>query len=297
MATASDLIEHALDFLHGGQAEEVNVLTSGIDADDTSVTVDYSLDGIVPGALIAIDLEVFRVMETNATSNSATVLRAQRGSAAAAHSAGAVVQVAPRFSRWSVFRAINDELDTLSSEGLFQMATVELTYNASVMSYDLTSVTSVEDIYSVRYEVPGPSKEWPLLHPSKYRFERNANTTDFASGFSLTLYGDNAYNGKKVRVAYRAPFTRFSTSAQDAQTYAGLPATANDIPPLGAAIRLLAGHEAGRIAYDSQPDTRRPDEVPAGAQIQTVSGWRSLRERRVHQERARLSKKYPMRRG
>lgn len=296
MATASDLVESTLDFLLGGQDDQVNVLTSGVDTDDTTLTFDYDLDGIVPGATICGGLEVMRVLDVNNTSGTATVLRGQRGSTAASHDAGAVFQVSPRFSRWSVFRALNDDLDALSAEGLFQMKTVDLTYSSSRMGYDLTSVTNIEDIYSVRYSVPGSEKEWPLFRPSEYRFDRNASTTDFASGFSLVLL-QPAYPGRAVRVAYRAPFTRFSTLASDVQTDAGLPATANDLPPLGAAIRLIAGHESGRVAYEHQPDTRRPDEVPAGAQVQAASAWRQLRRERIDAERRRLTKRYPLRKG
>lgn len=294
--TASQLIDDTLDFVLGGQDDQVNVLASNPDADDTSLTFTYDLDGIVPGALLCIDLEVMRVVDTNNTSKTATVIRGQRGSTAAAHSSGAVAQVNPRFSRWSVFRAINDDLDDLSGQGMFQIATVDLTFNSSVMGYDLTSVSSIENIYSVRYKVPGSSKEWPLLHPSKYRLERHADTSDFASGYSLTVY-DGGYPGYAIRVAYKAPFARFTTAAQDAQTDAGLPATANDLPPLGAAIRLLSGHEAGRVAYEHQPDPRRSDEVPVGAQIQTVSGWRALRRERIDSEMRRLARRYPMRKG
>jgi hypothetical protein len=296
MATADALIDATLDWLLGGQDENVNVLTSSIVAGDTTLTFTYDLDGIVAGALIGIDLEMMRVVSTNSTAGTATVLRGQRGSTAASHSAGALIQVSPRFSRWSVFRAINDDIDDLSGIGLYQMKTVDLTYNPSVAGYDLTSVTSIENVYSVRYEVPGPSKEWPLMRPSEYRFDRNASTSDFASGFSLVLY-QAGYSGRTIRVAYKAPFVRMTASTDDVQTAAGLPATANDLPPLGAAIKLMAGHESGRVAYESQPDTRRPDEIPVGASIQAASGWRRLRQDRIDSELRRLSRRYPLRKN
>lgn len=295
--TCSDLIDQTLDrYLLASRDDMVNVLSANIDSDDTTLTFDYSLDSIAAGTSICVGLEVMRVLATNTTSRTATVLRAQRGSTAAAHTAGDVVQVTPRFSKWAVFNALNDELDSLSGEGLFQMKTVDLTYSAQIMGYDLTSVTSVEDIYSVRYKVPGSSKEWPLIEPSKYRFDRKANTTDFASGFSLVIYS-GGYPGNTVRVAYKAPFTRFSALTSDAQTDAGLAATMNRLLPIGAAIALIAGDESGRVAHSWQPDTRRPDEVPAGASLQVASSWRRLRDEWLNAERARLSKHYPMRRG
>lgn len=291
--TANDLIDATLDFLQGGTDETINTLAASPDASTTSLTFTYELAGIVPGTMIGVGLEVMRVMDTNTTAKTATVLRGQRGSTAAAHTSGDVVQVSPRFSRWSVFRALNDDIDALSGAGLYQMKTVDLTYNASTMGYDLTSVTSLESIYSVRYSVPS-TKEWPLLRPSEYRFDRNASTSDFASGFSLILY-QPAYPGRTVRVAYKAPFVRMTSATDDVQTVAGLPATANDIPPYGAAIRLQAGHESARIASESQPDTRRPDEVPVGANLQAASGWSRLRSQRIDEELRRLARHYPMR--
>lgn len=295
MATlANDLIDATLDFLQGGTDETINTLAASPDSDDTTLTLTYELAGIVPGTMIGVGLEVMRVMDTNTTAKTATVLRGQRGSTAAAHTTGDVVQVSPRFSRWSVFRALNDDLDALSGVGLYQMKTVDLTYSPSVMGYDLTSVTSLESIYSVRYKVPGSEKEWPLLRPSEYRFDRNASTSDFASGFSLVLY-QPAYPGNTVRVAYKAPFVRMTAGTDDVQTVAGLPATANDIPPLGAAIKLQAGHESARVANEFQPDTRRPDEVPVGANLQASSGWSRLRSQRIDDEMRRQSRRYPMR--
>lgn len=292
MATAADLVDATLDFVLGGTDEAINVLTSSITAASTSLAFTYELEGIVPGAFLGIGLEVVRVVATNNTSNTATVIRGQRGSTAASASAGAVVQVNPRFSRWSVFRAINDDLSDLSAQGLYKMSTVDLTFNAAVMGYDLSSVTDLEDIYTVRYQVPGPSKEWPLISKSKWRLDRNANLTDFASGYALVIYG-GGYSGQSVRVAYRAPFTKFTTLSDDVQTVAGLPSTANDLPPLGAAMRLMAGHEAARNFVESQPDTRRPDEVPPGAQLNTSTGWARIRRERIQDELKRLKRRYP----
>jgi hypothetical protein len=295
MTTANDLVDVTLDWLLGGQDENVNVLGANVSSSATTLNLSYDLNGVVPGSTICIDVEVMRVVDANNTSKTVTVIRGQRGSTAVAHTSGAVVQVSPRFSRWSVFRAINDDLDSLSGFGLFQMKTLEIVYSPQIMGYDMTNVTNIEQIYSVRYEVPGVRKEWPLLRPADYRFERDASTTDFASGFSLTLY-QQCYAGKKVRIAYKAPFTRMTDGTDDVQSVAGLPATANDLPPIGAAIRLMYGHEAGRVGYERQPDVRRQSEVPAGSSISAAQGWMRMRQARIDDELRRLSRRYPVRR-
>lgn len=293
MTLCSDLIDSTLDFLLGSQDDEVNVLAGTVNASVTSLSFDYSLEGIVPGATIGVGLEVLRVVEVNNTSNTATVIRGQRGSTAAAHTAGDVVQVAPRFSRWSVFRALNDDLASLSGAGLYQMLTVPLTYVSSIKGYDLTAVTDVEQVYSVRYKVPNSEKEWPRLEQKDYRFDAKANTTDFASGFSLTIL-NGGYPGQPMQVAYKAPFSPMTAEANNVLTVTGLPATAHDLPPLGAAIRLQSGHESGRVDYSSQPDTRRADEVGVGGSLQAASGWRALRKDRIDEELRRQMKRYPV---
>ena len=295
MTTANDLIDATLDWVLGGEDENVNVLAGNVDAADTSLTMLYDLNEIVPGTMIAVGLEVMRVVDASPTSKVVTVIRGQRGSTAASHSQNALVQVAPRFSRWSVFRALNDDLASLSGFGLFQIKTADITYNSSVMTYDLTGVTDIDQVYSLRYEVPGATKEWPLLRNQDYRLERHADTGDFPSGLSLTIYRE-CYSGRAVRVAYKAPFTRMTAASDDVQSVAGLPATANDLPPLGAAIRLMSGHESGRVAYDRQPDTRRAQEVPPGASLQAAAGWTRLRQQRIDDELRRLSRRYPVRR-
>lgn len=292
MTTSLDLIDTTLDWLLGGTDEEVNVLTSAPDTDDTMLTFAYELNGIVPGATICVDLEVMRVVDANSQSSTATVLRGQRGSTATSHATGAVTQVGPRFSRWSVLREINTDLDSLSGAGLYQMATVDLTFNAAITGYDLTGVTSIEQIYSIRYQTPGSEKDWPKLERRDYRYDSVASTTDFPSGSAVFVY-QGGYPGHVLRVAYKKPFEHLSTITDDVQDVTGLAPTAHDIPSLGAAIRLIAGHEAGRIAYEIQPDTRRPAEVPVGSNVNTSTGWARLRNARIDDELRRQARRYP----
>ena len=54
---------------------------------------------------------------------------------------------------------------TLSSpsNGLYRVATVDLTYNAAVEGYDLTGVTDVLAVLDARYQAVGSEQDW--LHP------------------------------------------------------------------------------------------------------------------------------------
>jgi hypothetical protein len=293
--TGNDLIEATLDFLTNASREEVNRLSSSINSTATQFNVDFALGGIQIGALLDIDLEVMRVLNVDGTSKSVTVARGQRGSTAASHTGGTLIQVNPRYSRWSIWRALNDEIASLAGAGLFQMKTLDVTYNPSISGYDLTGVTSAEDIYTVRYKVPGSTKEWGTLERSDWSFDPLAPTSDFPSGFALFVHC-GGYSGQPLRVAYKAPFTQLSSPSDVVETVTGIPVSMNDILVLGSAIRLHVGREAGRGAYETQAEPRRAEEVPVGSQVSAVTAWQRLRAARIDEERRRLQRRYPIRR-
>lgn len=293
MTTAADLIASCKEYLYAGAHDPVNTLNGSHNTSVTTFTFNYELGAIREGAYLSVDLEIVYVV--SASGSTATVIRAQRGTTAATHASGAVVTVNPKFSDFGILRELNNELADLSSpsNGLFKATPVTLTYNAAVQGYDLTSAAAVLDILTVHAETVGPAKAWPEI--TKYRLKRNFETGDFASTFAIVLY-ESGQAGRDIRVTYSGPFTALAAVGDDVQSVAGLPATANDIPPLGAALRLLAVREAQRNFNESQPTTRRAEEVPPGAQFNSARGLIMLRQERIRDEASRLVKAYPQRR-
>lgn len=294
MSTANDLIQEARRYLYSGTLEAKNRLTAGVVANDVSLTFDFELAGIKEGAQIAIDLELFHVWAVNENSRTATVVGAQLGSTAAAHSAGSVVTVAPKFSDFALLQAINADIADLSSpaNGLFQMETVTVTYQSAISGYDLTGVTELLDVYEVRYDETGPEKEWPRIQ--SWELRRDSDTTDFPSGLQLLLL-EAGQSGRDVRVQYKAPYGSLAALTDDVQTVTGLSTYADDIPPLGAAMRLGIVREVQRNFNDSQGETRRAEEVPPGAIQGSVRGLMGMREQRIQHEARRLAQQYPRR--
>lgn len=286
---ASDLIEEARSLLDSGSRPEMNRLTTTMNTSVTSVVCDFALGSVVIGSYITIDLETMFVWSS--TGSTATVERGMLGTAKAAHTAGAIIYVNPRWSAFTILRAINAELAAYSSPkwGLYQMKTVDLTFSPSVYGYDLTSVTDLIDVYELRWKgyVTG---DWPLIR--RWSLARNMATTEFASGLALLL-DEGAGPGKTIRVRYKAPFTALSALTSDVQTVAGFPATANDIPPLGAAARLVAAREVKRAFTDSQPESRTAQEVPPGANRDAAGTLLRIRDDRLREESARLNQRYP----
>lgn len=288
MPTAADLVQETRGHLLSGGRNELNRLDGAITNVASTLTLEFPLGGIQRGAVLSIDLELVYVWSVAGLV--ATVKRGYLGSTPAAHSDEAIVEVNPAVSDFQIFRALNAEIDAYSSpvHGLYRIATLDLTYNAARNGYDLTGVTNLIDILTVEAKDVMPGDRMRI---NRYRLIRNQDTADFTSGYALYLY-DTVMPGKTIEVAYKAPFVALSALATDLAT-TGLPTTAYDIPPLGAAARLMAPMEARRSMIDRQPEPRQASDVPPGAARQAAGGLLALRNQRLVEEAARLQSAYP----
>lgn len=292
MTLASDLVEETRAHLFSGDREETNLLTTTVDSDDTTVVTTYDFGGIQAGALIEIDLELMYVWSWTAASKSATVQRGMMGSTAAAHTSGALVRVRPKFPNFSIFRALKQDIADLSSplNGLFRVVTLNVTYNAAVRGYNLTSATDVLDILELRYESLGSDVYWPEI--TSWNLSRSMDTSEFASGFALFL-NEGADPGRTIRVRYKAPFGALTALSDNVETITGMSTSMADVPPLGAAARLTAAREVKRGFMEHQGEPRRAEEVPGGQQVRSATALLTLRRQRIQAEAARLYAQWP----
>jgi hypothetical protein len=290
VTTAGQLIDRVNSELLAGTVEDRNKLAASTDASQTDIEMTYSLGSLRENTVFQIGTELFYVWEVNTTSKTATVERGYGGTTAATHTLGDIVTVNPRFPRQSVLNNLNAELTDLSSpmNGLFQMKTVDVTYNGSDRMVNLTGVTDIIDLYDVRYRYL--NDDYPIVR--NVRLLRDMPTTDFASGFALTF--DTPVRSGSVRVLYKAPYTAF-TAESDTVSGAGGTSSLDDLLSLGAQIRVMAGREVKRNFTESQGDTRRAEEVPAGAVGGSILNLQRLRRDRIQAEAARLNRQYPTR--
>lgn len=296
MTTTADLIASARRHLLGRERQALNQLGANIDNATTTVTFTQSLGGIQAGAVIGIGLEEMQVWSVNTAAGSASVLRGHNGSTAASHTAGDTVRVNPKFSDWEFFQALNDDLLDLSSpeNGLFQIKTLDLTAVAAQYAYDFPA-TGFLDVADIRWQVPNTvTHEWREI--TNYTVNQNLPTTSFASGTAIFFDPHDlplAY--QPVRVRYKATFNPLTSLTDDVATTTGLPASATDIPPLGAAVRLMDGRPVGRADYLSQGDTRRADEVHVADVLNAPSHLEARRRQRINAEYLRLSQVWEQR--
>jgi hypothetical protein len=292
MTTSTDLIHETTRHLYATARDPQNKLAVALsDTTGTSAQFTYTLGAIQAGAVLSVDLELMYVWAVdNPVTNTVTVERGYLGSTAATHLLDAIVTVNPKFPAFSILNAINEDLDDLSGYGLFTTDTVSVTYSPAVDGYDLTGVSNLLEVLEVKYQDDGPQKRWPVI--KSWTLKRDSLTTEFASGLALVV-NNSGSSGRPIRVTYSKPFTRFTALAQDCQSVAKLPSTANDLPPLGAALRLQAVREGQRNFNESQPATRRAQEVQTGAQYNSTRGLQELRRQRIRIEARRLQKFWP----
>ena len=289
MTTTATVIDRTLRQLLSGTVEARNKLASTINSSATSVTTTYALESLRAGQVFEIDSEMFYIWESDVSTKTLTVQRGYAGTTAAAHTSGAIITASPRFPRAQVLEAINDELMDLSSpmNGLFQVKTLDYTYNGTDRMINLTGVTSMIDLLgvSVRYL----NDDYPVAR--KVKLVRDLPTDDFASGFAIK-FDQNVYPGR-LRIVYKSAYSGTTSESTDINTTCGVQESITDIVTIGTQIRLMAPREIKRNFTESQGDTRRAEEVGPGAITASISNMKQLRKDRITAEAARLARAYP----
>ncbi len=290
MTTVATVLNRASRQMLAGAVEERNKLATSLDSSATSVVATYDLGGLRTGSVFEIESELFYVWDANPATKTLTVERGYAGTTAASHTAGAIVTLSPRFPRAQMLDALNADLDDLSStaNGLFRVVTVDLTYNGSDRQINITNSGTILELLDVRLRYL--ADDHPVIHG--VRLQTGLPTTDFASGNTIVF--DEDIMAGTLRVRYKAPFVRATTEASDLTTDCFLPATCDDIVEMGVIMRLMAGREIKRNFIESQGDTRRPDEVQAGAVANSIANIQRLRRERVIAEAGRLKAQYPI---
>jgi len=295
VATLGSMISQTLRRVQPGQQVEALTLNGSYTAGATSLVVSDPAGTILPSlrpeTVCAIDLELFYVQAVSGTT--VTVVPGYLGSTTANHSSGAMVYLNPRFSAFDIMQAINDDLNDLCSpeNNLYQVSSVEITYNPATVGYDLTGVTGLIDILSIQQKQPYPIGYWVPFPRKKWTLTAGADTTVFPSGYALRL-NEGGYPGMPFRVTYKSQFAPFVNLTDDATTVCGLSSTMYDLPPLGAMVAIVAPREVKRNQIDSAPDSRRATEVPPGAVMNSVAQVLALRQRRINAEASRLHQLY-----
>lgn len=290
MSTAGALLNRVSRQLLSGTIEERNKLATTVTSSDTSIVMSYDLNALRAGGVFELDAELIYIWAADAATKTLTVQRGYADTTAAAHTAGAIAILNPRFPQQQMLDALNQDIDDLSSplNGLYRVVSASVDYNGSDRQINLTDATSVIDLIDVRLRYL--SSDYPVLRG--VRLARGLPTSDFASGYAVTF--DEQSMAGTLTVRYKAPFTRAATTTSDVQTSCLVPQTMEDILEMGVMARMLSVREVKRNFIESQGDTRRSDEVPAGSMSNSFTNISRLRRDRIIAEAARLARQYPL---
>lgn len=240
--------------------DAIDTLAANITASDTSISLT-SGNGAGAPQVWEIGSEVIRV-QSYASPTGSGLQRGYLGTTAVSASSGDMVRLSPRFPQIDIDKAIESAIRRMNNFGLYRIRTVDLTFNSSVMGYDLES--DAVDVYEVRTQKSGSDNDWPIIR--SYQVLHDMPMTSFSSGKGIVLYGTGRGQGESghpIRVRYKARygyFTDDSTESTDANI--GLQDFADDLPAIGAAAELLQTEEIHRTQIDSAEESERAQDVP-----------------------------------
>lgn len=233
-STFGDLIEKVYRRVMGGIRERTVLInqTGGIGASDTTVVLTGpQTSSIASGVILAVELELLYVTSWNSSTLTATVIRGYYNSVPTAHANGIVCYINPRYSRYDIGVAINDDLRSLSSptNGLFRVGVAQITFNPVFQGYDLGDLPdNFIDVLEVRYRIAPPYRTFPAIKNWKVvRWQQGSTDPVFPSGRGL-LIREPAWPGLPIYVTYSAPFIRLVNSAD---SLLNTPATNDEAPP------------------------------------------------------------------
>lgn len=270
--TTSDLVRAVRSHAQGGARHGVNALENPFDNDTPELVVQFPISGLQPGMNLEIDWVEYSLLDASPSTKTLTVMPMDDDAPHVVHAAGARITLKPRYTTRRIIEELNNELDQMSGEGLYRVVSVAANSDGSLTLPDGALV--VLDAWS--------NEEFQRQLPSGFY-----EITESATG--PQLLGPNTLSRATIGCTfnYLPPWENVPVADTT-----GMVPTSLDIPPLGAAIRLLMGTESQRNIIDHQGETRRAGEVPTGGPTQSLQNLAAMRQTRLVSEMARLAQRY-----
>lgn len=292
MTTFGQLTDSVLKQMNGylrAQDQSTHLTSSITDAATSAVVADTTR---VSAGVVEIGDELIYVDSVDATSGTVTIApygRGYAGTTAAAHDANVRVVSSPAFPRSTVKDAINEAIDGLSGD-LFAVSNTTLTMVAGQSTYGLPATT--KGVLSVSVQDYGDSGDW--IPVRRWRLDQSANTTDYATGVSITIL-DNLIAGRSVQVVRVLDLTRLSGEADVLTTVSGLPASAADLVRLGAVKRLAPFMDTQLLQGFTPEAAFAQNSRPQAGGINLARFVEAQYDKRLAEERAKQAAQFPLR--
>jgi hypothetical protein len=306
MTTIRDMVADTKRMAFGSMSEPINLVKTAYSASATNLSLDLDITGITPGTILSSGLNVWYVRSTDSSSNSVTVIPGYDNSPKRACAVGDFVYIKPRVTDWYMFESLNQEILRLSTpeHGLYQIKSWDAPVDPTWQTYEIPDTAfDMIGMLRVRYRMPGTSDNddnplavrkavWLDIPEKAYRIQ----FADTQAKSTIRILR-NIPSGTDVRFIYKAPFSQAVNLDDNAVSVCGLSETMVDIPTLGVLGTLLRTQESRRNQLQTQSDSRKGSEVPAGANISVASRIEKDHQMRIWEEAARLIQRVPIQRS
>lgn len=293
MSTVGQLIDATLNrWLYGTYRTRTNILNSDILETADNVPCKYPPVSVGTGSLIAIDDELMEVIGVP-QNNNLPVIRGVRGTAQDVHTAPATIDINPRYPRLSVRAAMLDEIvswpETMFNVQPFAITTDPTggTPSATIDVSTTIAPAKVRRVLAVwRQSKRVTDDRWYSVDFNSAKDARAIGTCD------IYLSSVDDCTGS-YRVIIGTDFvTDIFTDDTDLQAYTGIPRSAEDVLQLGAAWRLVTGHEAKRLYTEQQGESREAAETGTLDLARFGAQLMQMRDAGLAREAGRLKDRY-----
>ena len=321
-STVGDLVDRVYrEYLEPvDKVESYSYLSSGINDSVDSITYDGNLfsieeeDALDAGAIVEVGQELMYTTALNASANTITVKRGQRGTTNVAHLAGDLIKIAPAFPRKNVYEAIVDQVKNLYPT-LFATETLELvastgykllgTHGSNVdnNNYLITPLKAISQ-YPYRQAVKAQTglkyngvaiEMIDLPNPFVYTDDTSTERTKtYTTGpnvvHAVQFVGIAA--GHTVFVTFKKKFVT-PTAETTTLSSIGLETEYEPIVMTGTAAQLIAGKDISKLNTSYITEQLESSVSPIGSSNSIGNSLLRYQQLLIQQARSNLRSKYP----
>lgn len=279
-----------------GYRLEQMVLLTGINSSDITLTMTTTMPaGVTEGVLLGVGTEMMLVVSANHSANTVTVIRAFQDTTAAAHVAGSLIDISPRFSLVDIVEAMRGEMMAWGSQLYYPVSeTFTVSPEQQTLELPLAWVNMLGLLNVIQSDVSGDITTWPRVACKFIRGD--AATFDGASTSGLLLRFTEPIRSGLVYAVAAMPYGYLTMNDDDDLTddlY--LTPGMIDLLEFGAKRRVMADELSGRLARHAQDEARRAEETPLGSLVPVSQLQMMQYNRRMQDEIRLLRSRYPLR--
>ena len=274
---------------------EVNQLGAACNASTETLVLRFDLPrSIAPGAVLAIDNELMRVVSANVASREVSVLRGWQDSVAVSHADRAEVQINPRFTMFDIFDTMQDEISSWAPD-LYRVTTEEFTTADGDTMIEVLNPKVYGVVEARRHWSHQNNESWPVF---QFAVQRGGPSWSAANGTGvfvrITSEGGRFRSGAAL-LSLAVPFDVELLTMDSRLADFGIDNGLLELIELGVRARLVNDDEIGRSQRLAQDTNANAEQVPPGAaQASATMLWDRYNRRRA-QETQRLRARYPFR--